>query len=73
MYSDEDISRLQIIKHLVDDEGLNLAGIGLVLRLRDILLHMKDETISARIHYQMEERLTSLVDEMLEMLGGYKR
>jgi len=35
LYSDEDVRRLRMIKHLVDDFGLNLAGVELILRLRE--------------------------------------
>jgi len=71
MYSDEDIARLKMIKHLVDDEGLNLAGVELVLRLRDRLLDMKKEIISAGMNRRCERHLTGLLDEILEMLGSY--
>ena len=37
MYSDEDIMRLKIIKHLVDDLGLNLAGVRIALQIHDIV------------------------------------
>ena len=30
-YSDEDVARLRLIKHFVDDMGLNLAGVQLAL------------------------------------------
>jgi MerR family transcriptional regulator/heat shock protein HspR len=71
MYSDEDIARLRMIKHLVDDVGLNLAGVELALKLRDKLLDMKEEITSAGISRRLGERLTSLLDDMLEMLGNY--
>ena len=71
MYSDEDIARLKMIKHLVDDEGLNLAGVELVLKLRDRLLDMKKEIISAGMNYRLERHFTGLLDEILEMLGNY--
>jgi len=71
MYSDEDIARLKMIKHLVDEEGLNLAGVELALKMRDRLLDMKEEIISAGISCQFEQYFTDLLDEMLEMLGSY--
>ena len=33
LYSEEDIARLRLIKHLVSDLGLNLAGVQLALQL----------------------------------------
>lgn len=71
LYSDEDIARLRLIKHLVDVVGLNLAGVELVLRLRDRLLDMKEEIASAGISRRLEERLVFLIDSMLEVLGNY--
>jgi MerR family transcriptional regulator/heat shock protein HspR len=35
LYSDDDLARLRLIKRLVDDLGLNVAGVGLVLQLVD--------------------------------------
>lgn len=69
LYSDEDIARLRMIKHLVEDMGLNLAGVELALKLRDGLLEMRKGIASAGIEPEMEERLTSLLNSMLEMLG----
>ena len=71
MYSDEDVARLKMIKHLVDEEGLNLAGVELVLKMRERLLDMKSEVISAGISRRFEQHCTNLLDEMLEMLGSY--
>src|SRR5436305_7211956 len=34
LYSDDDVQRLRLIKRLVDEFGLNLAGVELILRLR---------------------------------------
>lgn len=41
LYSDDDVARLRLIKHLVDDVGLNVAGVGLVLRLADGIEQIK--------------------------------
>jgi MerR family transcriptional regulator/heat shock protein HspR len=71
MYSDEDIARLKLIKHLVIDEKLNLAGVELVLRLRDKFLDMKSEVISARIDPRLEQLFTELIDDVLEVLENY--
>jgi MerR family transcriptional regulator/heat shock protein HspR len=34
LYSDDDVRRLRLIKRLVEDFGLNLAGVELILQLR---------------------------------------
>lgn len=70
MYSEDDIARLKMIKRLVDDEGLNLAGIGLALRLRERLIDMKAEVISSRMGCRTKDHFTDLLNEMLVMLGN---
>ncbi|MDA1188594.1 MAG: MerR family transcriptional regulator [Chloroflexi bacterium] len=45
LYSDEDIARLRLIKHLVGDLGLNLAGVQLVLDVFNELLALRSKTI----------------------------
>jgi len=67
-YSDEDIERLKMIKHLVNDMGLNLAGVDIVLKIRDKLLEIKDEVTSADLERGIEERICSLLEEALEIL-----
>ena len=69
MYSDEDIACLKMIKHLIDEGGLNLAGIDLALKLRGSILDVKEELVSAGISRGLEDRLLGLLDELLAMLG----
>ena len=40
-YTDEDVARLRLIKHLVEDMGLNLAGVEMALGLMGDLLKMR--------------------------------
>ena len=46
-YSDEDVARLRLIKHFVDDMGLNLAGVQLALTMTSQLLALRRETAGA--------------------------
>jgi DNA-binding transcriptional MerR regulator len=69
MYSDEDIARLRMIKHLVDEIGLNLSGIKMALNLRDRILEMKEDIISSSITTGLVKQLEESLDEMLEMIG----
>ena len=41
LYSQDDIAKLKLIKYLVDDLGLNLAGVQLILRMFNDLLDIK--------------------------------
>ena len=69
MYSDEDITKLRTIKRLVDEIGLNLAGVELALNLRDRMLEMKEDIVSSSITTGLVKQLDESLDEMLEMLG----
>lgn len=69
MYSDEDIARLKMIKHLVDEGRLNLAGVELALKLRGSILDIKEELASAGISRRLGERLVRLLDGLLGVLG----
>ncbi len=46
-YSDDDVNRLRLIKHLVEDLGLNLAGVQLALKMVSELLALRRETAAA--------------------------
>jgi MerR family transcriptional regulator/heat shock protein HspR len=43
LYSMEDIERLRRVKTLVDDLGVNLAGVEVIMRMRDRMLEMERE------------------------------
>ena len=69
MYSNEDIARLRTIRNLVEESGLNLAGVELALKIRAKVLSMKKELALAGIGGRPAERLGTLLDEMMEVLG----
>lgn len=69
LYSDEDVARLKMIKHLVDEVGLNLAGVELALAMYESILDMRRELASADIDVELGQRLMELLDEMLDILG----
>ena len=61
LYSEVDIARIKLIKHLVGDLGLNLAGVQLALALFNQLLNM-------RAHVRMLEgrELKAFLEESLD-------
>ncbi len=67
LYSDEDVARLRLIKHLVGEMGLNLAGVQLALRLFNRLLQMKNH-INNLEGEELKQALNESVDEMLGIL-----
>ncbi len=69
VYSREELQRLKSIKRMVDDGGINLAGVQRLLSIAEIVQRirplMRDETMSARD----ARRLSHEVDELVRMLG----
>jgi len=69
MYSDEDIARLKTIKYLVDDMGLNLAGVRVVLGIQDRVQKLKQQLVSADIAESRKKLLIKSLDESLMVFG----
>ena len=68
MYSEEDIALLKMIKYLVDEVGLNLAGVDLTLTIRSRLLRLERELELLLEDSRAKRRLASRVNEMLELV-----
>lgn len=72
LYSDEDVAHLRLIKHLVGDLGLNLAGVQLALSLYNRLMQMKRRLRAADgaelEGEELRQALDAGIDEMLEIL-----
>lgn len=70
LYSSEDLERLRQVKYLVEDRGINLAGVQLSMELTARLKRMLREC--SALSKRNEGRLDPLVHELeslLEMLG----
>src|SRR6186997_118221 len=71
LYSREELQRLKVIKRLVDDGGINLAGVQRLLSIAEVvrrirpLMLPRDESLSARD----ARRLTQELDELIRMVG----
>ena len=69
LYSREELERLKIIKRLVGDGGINLAGVQRLLSVAEVVQRirplMRDEPLSAR----EARRLSQEIDELTRMLG----
>jgi MerR family transcriptional regulator, heat shock protein HspR len=70
MYSREELERLRLIKRLVDDGGINLAGVQRLLSIADVVERlrplMRDEALSAR---DTRRRIAQELEELSRMLG----
>ena len=69
LYSRDELERLKIIKRLVEDGGINLAGVQRLLSIAEIVQRirplMRDEALSTRD----TRRVTQELDELNRMLG----
>src|SRR5438477_10521123 len=70
LYSREELERLRVIKRLVDDGGINLAGVQRLLSIAEVVQRirplMRDESLTAR---DTKRRLAQELDELSRMLG----
>ena len=70
LYSREELERLKLIKRLVEDGGINLAGVQRLLSIAEIVQRirplMRDEAVSAR---DARRRLAHELDELSRMVG----
>jgi MerR family transcriptional regulator, heat shock protein HspR len=69
VYSHDELERLKAIKRLVDDAGINLAGVQRLLSIAEVVQRMRplvrDEALSTR----EARRLTQEVDQLARLLG----
>ncbi len=69
LYSEEDIVRLQLIKHLVDDLGLNLSGVQLALDVATVLQEL-DRTVEGGLDTpERQAHLREVLTAGLRVLG----
>ncbi len=70
LYTREELERLRLIKRMVDDAGINLAGVQRLLSIAEVVQRvrplLRDETLNAR---DARRRLAHELDELSRMLG----
>jgi len=70
LYSRDELERLRVIKRLVDDGGINLAGVQRLLSIAEVVQRlrplMREDALSAR---DTRRRLMQELDELSKMLG----
>ena len=71
LYSEEDLIRLKIIKTLVDDFGVNLAGIAIIMEFVEgldeisLIINSINETNMRSRKNMLEEKLKSLLSKVI--------
>jgi MerR family transcriptional regulator/heat shock protein HspR len=70
LYSRDELERLRVIKRLVDDGGINLAGVQRLLSIAEVVQRlrplMRDDSLSAR---DTRRRVAHELEELSRMLG----
>jgi MerR family transcriptional regulator, heat shock protein HspR len=70
LYSRDELQRIKLIRRLVDEGGINLAGVQRLLSIADVVQRlrplMRDEALSTR---DTRRRVTHELDELSRMLG----
>jgi MerR family transcriptional regulator, heat shock protein HspR len=70
LYSRDELERLKLIKRLVDEGGINLAGVQRLLSVAEVVQRLRpllrDEAFAARDN---RRRLAQELDELSRMLG----
>ena len=69
LYSRDELERLKIIKRLVEDGGINLAGVQRLLSIAEVVQRIRplirDEALSTRD----TRRVTQELDQLIRMVG----
>jgi MerR family transcriptional regulator/heat shock protein HspR len=70
LYSRDELERLKLIKRLVEDAGINLAGVQRLLSIAEVIQRlrplMRDDAVATR---DTRNRVTQELDELSKMLG----
>ena len=70
LYSHDELDRLRLIKHLVDEVGINLAGVQRLLSIAEVVERLRpladDETLPRS---EARRRLSLEIERLCDMLG----
>lgn len=68
LYSTEDIERLRQVKHLVEERGINLAGVQLALSMTEDIRALQEELRSR--NREDYDSIADVLDGLLDMMGA---
>jgi MerR family transcriptional regulator, heat shock protein HspR len=69
VYSRDELERLRVIKHLVDEAGVNLAGVQRLLSIADVVERIRPLTRDATLTRPERRRLAQEVERLSALLG----
>ena len=75
LYSDDDIARLRVIRRLIDELGVNLAGADIILRLRQRIgqLERENQQLRNEIQRRRDQQLPTVRPPRLEQHERHER
>jgi MerR family transcriptional regulator/heat shock protein HspR len=71
VYTGEEIERLRVIKHLVDEAGVNLAGVQRLLSIAEVVERMRLLLDEATSHAEARQRLDREFETLGRILGRH--
>jgi MerR family transcriptional regulator, heat shock protein HspR len=70
LYSREELERIKLIKRMVDEAGINLAGVQRLLSIADVVQRMRPlMRADGRSSRDARRRVTQEFDELMRVLG----
>jgi MerR family transcriptional regulator/heat shock protein HspR len=69
LYSRDELRRLRLIKHLVEEAGINLAGVQRLLSIADIVERMRPLAKEEALTRHEARRLAQELERLSSMLG----
>jgi MerR family transcriptional regulator/heat shock protein HspR len=69
VYSRDELERLRLIKRMVDDGGINLAGVQRLLSIAEVVQRMRPLMQEESLSTRDAKRLSQELNELLRMLG----
>lgn len=69
LYSREELERLRLIKHLVDEVGVNLAGVQRLLTIAEAIQRLRPLVQQDTSRPELRRRLAQEIERIEEMVG----
>lgn len=69
VYSRDELARLRLIKHLVDEEGINLAGVQRLLAIVDVVQRIRPMAVGDGLSRGQTRRLAEEIERLSSLLG----
>jgi len=69
VYSGEELERLRLIKHLVDELGINLAGVQRLLSVAESVERMRKLSVARESGGLARRRIEREIDRLCEIIG----